>query len=273
MQNKTYPMSTRNILVPHDFTKAADVAFTYALALAEKLSSEINVMHIVKDNRGLTATDKKLEKHIIDLKGDSHVKVNTLIRIGDIFSDISSAGKELHSSIIIMGTHGARGMQKVFGSFAIKIITSTHIPFIIVQEDYKPTPLERIIVPIDISKESLQVEQVVSAIAKQANAEVNVIAENHTDTALKIKVAVHFKVIAEQFDTVGVKYTTEPIKRLASKEIMQYTTDVSGDLVGIAYHTDSILPQFDRIFQDLLMNSQKIPVLIINSKEVGNYFF
>lgn len=266
-------MSTRNILVPHDFTKAADVAFNYAIALAEKLQSEVNVMHIVKDNKNVTSASKKLENHIAGLSNPSSVKVNTMIRIGDIFSDISAAGKELHSSIIVMGTHGARGMQKVFGSFAIKIITSTHIPFIIVQEDYKPTPLEKIIVPIDISKESLQVEQVVSAIANQAKASVNVIAENHTDTALKIKVAVHFKVIAEQFDTVGVNYTTESIPRLAAKEIMNYTIENDGDLVGIAYHTDSILPQFDRIFQDLIMNSQKIPVLIINAKEVGNYFF
>ncbi|MFK8044673.1 MAG: universal stress protein [Crocinitomicaceae bacterium] len=266
-------MSTRNILVPHDFTKAADVAFSYAVALAKKLSSEVNVIHIVKDNKGVTASAKKLEDHINNVSSNSDVKVNTMVRIGDIFTDISSAGKELHSSIIVMGTHGAKGMQKVFGSFAIKIITSTHIPFIIVQEDYQPSELERIVVPIDISKESLQVEQVVSAIAKKANADVNIIAESHTDTALKIKVAVHFKVLAEQFDSVGVNYTTESIKKLAAKEIVNYSTQNNADLIGIAYHTDSILPQFDRIFQDLLMNSEKLPILIINAKEVGNYFF
>jgi len=113
----------------------------------------------------------------------------------------------------------------------------------------------------------------VSAIAKKANADVNIIAESHTDTALKIKVAVHFKVLAEQFDSVGVKYTTESIKKLAAKEIIDYSTRNDADLIGIAYHTDSILPQFDRIFQDLLMNSKKLPILIINAKEVGNYFF
>ena len=83
----------------------------------------------------------------------------------------------------------------------------------------------------------------------------------------------HFKVIAEQFGSEGVSYTTESIKKLAAKEIMNYSTKVEADLIGIAYHTDSILPQFDRIFQDLLMNEQKLPVLIINAKEVGNYFF
>ena len=172
-----------------------------------------------------------------------------------------------------MGTHGAKGMQKVFGSFAIKIITSTHIPFIIVQEDHKFTELKRIVVPIDISKESLQIEQVVSAIAKKADAEVSIIAEKHADTTLKIKVAVHYKVITEQFDSVGVTYQTESITRLAAKEIIDYADENEGSLIGIAYHTDSLLPQFDRIFQDLLTNDSKIPILIINAKEVGNYFF
>lgn len=267
-------MTSRNLLVPHDFTSAADVALTYAVSLAKKLSAEINLIHIVKESKDVNKSNVKLEEIIKNLGiKNNEVKVNPVVRIGDIFSDISSAGKELHSSIVIMGTHGAKGMQRVFGSFAIKIITSTHIPFIIVQKDYKPTELEKIVVPIDVSKESLQVEQVVSAVAKKSDAEVFVIAENHQDTALKIKVAVHFKVITEQFDSVGVKYQTESIKKLAAKEIMDYTTKVNGDLIGIAYHTDSILPQFDRIFQDLITNDEKIPVLIINAKEVGNYFF
>ncbi len=267
-------MTNRNLLVPHDFTKAADVALQYAIALAKKLNAEVNVIHIVKESKKVNSATNKLESVVSDLGlSASDPKVTPIVRIGDIFTDISAAGKELHSSIVIMGTHGARGMQKVFGSFAIKIITSTHIPFIIVQADYKPTNLEKIIVPIDISKESLQVEQVVSAVAKKSGAQVRVIAEDHTDTTLKIKVAVHYKVITEQFDAVGVNYQTDSIKKLASKEILDYTNSVNGDLIGIAYHTDSILPQFDRIFQDLITNDSKIPVLIINAKEVGNYFF
>lgn len=267
-------MSTRNLLVPHDFTKAAEKATEYAISLARQLKAEVNIIHIVKESKGVAKASRKLEEYTKGLNMSStDPKVNAIVRIGDIFSDISASGKELHSSIIIMGTHGAKGMQRVFGSFAIKIITSTHIPFIIVQEDYVASTLNKIVVPIDISKESLQVEQVVTAIAKKSQANVDVIAEGHTDTTLKIKVAVNFKVLTEQFGNEGVSYTTKSIPKLASSEIVNYTKSVNGDLIGIAYHTDSLLPQFDRIFQDLLTNDLKIPVLIINAKEVGNYFF
>ncbi len=267
-------MTNRNLLVPHDFTKAAEVATLYAISLAKKLGAEVNLMHVVKNNNEVIGATRKLDGIISDLSLSANSpKMNVIVRVGDIFTDISSTGRELHSSIIIMGTHGARGMQKVFGSFAIKIITSTHIPFIIVQEDYKLKDLQRIVVPIDVSKESLQVEQVVSAIAKKSDSDVKIIAEKHSDIGLKIKVAVHFKVITDEFDSVGVKYETDFIKKLNCKEIEQYTNDAKGDIIGLAYHTDSMLPQFDRIFQDLITNDSKIPVLIINSKEVGNYFF
>ena len=267
-------MNNRNLLVPHDFTKAAGVATRYAISLAKKLNAEVNLVHIVKDSKGIPKANRKFDEVMRDLEiSEDMPKVTPIVRIGDIFTDISALGKELHSSIIVMGTHGARGMQKVFGSFAIKIITSTHIPFIIVQEDHQISELEHIVVPIDVSKESLQIEQVVSAIAKKANADVKVIAEQHTDTSLKIKTAVNYKVITEQFDSVGIKYHTEFIKRLSAKDIIQFTEENDGDLIGIAYHSDNLLPQFDRIFQDLLMNEKKFPILIINAKEVGNYFF
>ena len=43
--------------------------------------------------------------------------------------------KKKSASAIIMGTHGAKGMQKLFGSFAMKVIISTSVPFMVVQKD------------------------------------------------------------------------------------------------------------------------------------------
>ena len=43
--------------------------------------------------------------------------------------------EQINASAIIMGTHGAKGMQKVFGSFAMKVIISTGVPFMVVQEN------------------------------------------------------------------------------------------------------------------------------------------
>ena len=60
-------MTSRNLLVPHDFTSAADVALTYAVSLAKKLSAEINLIHIVKESKDVNKSNVKLEEIIKNL--------------------------------------------------------------------------------------------------------------------------------------------------------------------------------------------------------------
>lgn len=266
--------TTKNLLVPHDFTAAGDAAVDYALNVAKKLDAEVNLVHIVKEKKEQLSAEKKFESIVADLNLKStDPKVNTNVVTGDIFTNIATTAKELHSSLIIMGTHGAKGMQKVFGSFAIKVITSTHVPFVVVQKDYKYNEPKDIVVPIDTSKESLQIEQVVSAIASKVNSKVHVIHEKYSDTSLKIKSSVHFEVIAKQFQSNHIPYEKGVIPKLNAKEIVKYAKSINSDLIAIAYHSESLISQLDRIFQDLITNNSQIPVLMINSKDAGNYFF
>jgi len=267
-------MSTRNILVPHDFTSAGDTALQYALSLAKIFEAEVNLLHITKDTKQNNKAKAKFDKLIADLNlSTTDPKVSATVKKGDIFETIGTVGKELLSSIIVMGTHGAKGMQKVFGSFAIKVITSTHVPFIIVQEGTKYNSTKDIVFPIDISKESLQVEQVISAIARKANSNVHVICEKYSDTNLKIKSAVHFDIVNKSFQSHNISYSDNFLPKMGSSEILKYAKKNNCDLIGVAYYSDALFTQFDRTFQDLISNKEKLPVLIVNSKDVGNYFF
>jgi len=267
-------MSTRNILVPHDFTSAGNSAVEYAINLAKVFEAEVNLLHITKETKQNAKATAKFEKIISDLNLKStDPKVNFIVRKGDIFETIGNIGKELLSSIIVMGTHGAKGMQKVFGSFAIKVITSTHIPFIIVQDGNKIFSTKEILFPINSRKESLQIEQVVSAIATKAKSNVHVVSEKYTDSSYKIKSAIHFDIINKQFTTNGISYKNDNIPKMSATEILKYSKNNNCDLIGISYYSDAIFTQFDRLFQDLITNNSKYPILIINSKDVGNYFF
>ncbi len=54
---------------------------------------------------------------------------------------------------------------------------------------------------------------------------------------------------------------------------MNYCTDKQIDLLAIAYHSTSILPQFDTFAQDLITNSDLLPCVIINSKITSTFSF
>jgi len=265
-------MSERNLLVPHDFTPAGATALNYAIDLAKNFEAEINLLHVTKNNKDNKKAQNKFTDIIekLDKKG---LVINVIVRKGDIFETIGKVAKENHSSIVVMGTHGATGMQKVFGSFAIKVIKSTHTPFIIVQEGHKYTTTKNIVFPVDISKESLQIEQVVTAIAKKTNSKVHIISEKYTDTSYKIKSAVNLQILNKEFSEHDVEHVNENVKKISSGEILKYAKVNKCDLIGISYYSDAMFSQFDSIFQDIITNKSKIPTLIINSKEVGNYFF
>ena len=270
-------MEKRSLLVPHDFTPTADNAVKYALGMAEKMNANVELLHVVKGSSGISKAKAEFEKIKSKLTGvPSGVEVNTHVRTGSIFTDIAAAATELHSSLIIMGTHGSKGIQqKMFGSFALKVITSTHVPFLVVQDDVTGMDLNKIVVPLDESQESLQIEQVTTGIAEIFKSEVHILTEKKVDSNLKLKVAVHAGLLSKQFKESGISYVSEvlPKKKGYSTDIVSYAVENGANLIAFAYHSDSLLPQFDTFAQSLITNKKGVPVLIVNSKEAGNYFF
>lgn len=269
-------MERRSILVPHDFTPVGDNALNYAINLAKHIQSNVDILHVVKDEKERTKASAQCEKIIAGLANKpADVVVNYHIKSGSIFTDIATKASELKSSLIIMGTHGAVGMQKLFGSFAIKVITSTHVPFLVVQQKYTGTDLSKIVVPIDESQESLQIEQVTSGLAGMTKSEIHVITEKKIDSNLKLKCAVHSGLISKQFKEKGLNYVPAVIPKVKgfSSDIVSYAVKEKANLIAFAYHSDSLLPQFDTFAQNLITNKEGVPVLIVNSKEAGNYFF
>lgn len=269
-------MERRSILVPHDFTAVGDNALQYAINLANIIQSNVDILHVVKDEKDRSKAAAQCDKIIAALKDKPQdVAVNYHIKSGTIFTDIASKASELKSSLIIMGTHGAVGMQKLFGSFAIKVITSTQVPFLVVQQKYTGSDLSKIIVPLDESQESLQIEQVTSGLALLTKSEIHIVTAKQIDVNLKLKNAVHSGLISKQFKDKGLKYvaTVLPKEKGYSSDIVSYAVKEKANLIAFAYHSDSLLPQFDKFAQNLITNTSGVPVLIMNSKEAGNYFF
>ena len=269
-------MERRSILVPHDFTTVADNAVSYAINLAQAIGANVDLLHIVKDSKEITKAKQKFESIISAVTNKpAEVQLNPHVKSGSIYTDIASKAAELHSTLIIMGTHGPKGMQKLFGSFAIKVITSTHVPFIIVQEEFTGIDMSKIVIPIDESQESLQIEQVATGLGEILKSEIHVVCEKKVDSNLKLKLAVHSGLFTKQLKAKQLKYQTKILekKKGYSTDIVNYTSQIGANLIAFAYHSDRLLPQFDTFAQSLITNSKGLPVLVLNSKEAGNYFF
>jgi len=80
-----------------------------------------------------------------------------------------------------MGTRGANGMQKLFGSNALKIVSNSAAPFIVTQSKTSIENINKIAMTIDLARESIQVVKYATSIAKDFNSEIVLIAGDHTD--------------------------------------------------------------------------------------------
>lgn len=268
-------MSKNLYIVMHDFSEVGDVALRYALHLGKHVQTEIQVVHLVPSKEDIARAQLKMDALIHSVECPSDIKLSKLIKVGSIFEDINSISKECGAQLIFMGTHGAKGMQKFLGSNAMKVVTSADTPFLVVQKDTPFNEIKTILVPIDLSKESLQIVNIAGDMAAIYGADVHVVGEKHNDELLSQQMKNRILIVKNQYLERKIPCTVELLKDSGSyqKKIMKYAKEKNIDLISIAYHSESLLPQFDTFAQSLITNDQQLPCMVLNSKLASALYF
>lgn len=262
-------------IVPHDFTEVGAKALEYALFLGEKVRTEIQLLHVAPDKGKAMQAQAKLDEIKKNTVCPPSVTLTSLVRVGSIFADIGSVAKEEHAQLIIMGTHGKRGLQSLFGSHAMKVVTSADCPFLIVQKDTVVKAVKEILVPIDLTKESLQIVNIAGDMSNMLKATVHVLAEKQTDQILNTRIQNRISIVKDQYKERGITPEIQLFKKGGSydKKVMKYAAQVDAGMIAIAYHSESLLPQFDNFAQNLMVNKAGLPFLVVNSKLASSLYF
>ena len=204
-------MSLKSILVPTDFTKEAHTAINHAVELANTINGEVILLHVVEKKEDVEPAKAKLAEELKlanEMKGS--VPVKTMIRIGNIFDDIGDSAAEINASMIIMGTHGASGWQKVAGSHALKVVTNSSVPFVIVQNDMMHVGgYDKIMIPLDLHNETKQKLEIVADMAKYFDSEVHIFTPKETDEFLKHKLNGNIAWAKKYLAEKGIKSATD----------------------------------------------------------------
>lgn len=255
-------------LVPFDFSPVSENAMRFAVDMATYNKGSIMVLHIVgKKSERQTARDK-MQEMVSKYSKQEQELISTKVLIGDIYEDIAKASEILSASLIIMGTHGAKGIQKVFGSHALRLVSSTSTPFIIIQSLDHYTKMETIVMPFNFEKESIQIASVAGYIAKQFNATVHLVGYHDKDEWLEGQMKSNQVVIRKFFIDNNVKHEIVNLDRSKSyeKALINYAQSVNADLFAASAFTDSIIPSVNSFIQELIENP--IPLLTVNAEEL-----
>jgi len=139
----------KNILVPIDFSESSLVLIPYAKYLADKLKSEVHLLYVVRslfymagfyvphpsikrfEEEMIEGAKKSMEKLVEEHFQDIHLKTHILI--GDAASEIIKFSQENNIDLILMGTHGRKGLDKtIFGSVAECVVKGASCPVLTV---------------------------------------------------------------------------------------------------------------------------------------------
>jgi nucleotide-binding universal stress UspA family protein len=135
----------KKILVPIDFSETSNHALDYAIDLAKSLGASITVAHsyviplyAFPDGAIITspelaaqlsdAAQKNLDK-AVSARKERGVELTSVLTTGVPFEEVTRLAQELRVDLIVMGTHGRRGLPRaLLGSVAETVIRTSSIP-------------------------------------------------------------------------------------------------------------------------------------------------
>ena len=135
-------MEIKNVLVPVDFSENSKKILEAATSLSGMCQAKLHVVFVVQsfddysgffvphmpvakfEEEMVEAAEKKMEKFL-----EGHRDVEAKILVGDVAEEIIRHAEESGMDMIVMGTHGYKGLEKVmFGSVAEKVVRSSPCP-------------------------------------------------------------------------------------------------------------------------------------------------
>ncbi len=276
----------KNIIVAVDFSGGSIHALRYAIKIANSTKSNILMVWVDKTSEPDSVYSVSAENYrsevvrrfnelIEQFKPEfTGGKLDYKLRTGKIYNEVVSFALAKKADIIITGSHGVSGFEEYWiGSNANRIVANAVCPVITVRNGFKiKENINKIVMPIDNSTNTLGKLHVTTCIAKHTGASVHLVTifstnlktmhkrvENFADKALKYLEKENVRYVREHFETQN-----------ATKTVIEYAKSVDADMISIMTEQDGnqstgiIGPNAQQI-----VNHSPIPVLSVHAGDVN----
>jgi len=262
------------IIILWDFSKIAENALLHGIKIAKMVHNDLRLLHIV--NKGINQEEKdkikqKLDKVSGQIQSKHSVNVSSVILEGTIFTTISKYASDEEANMVILGTHGLKGMQKFTGSWALKVIVGSEVPFIVVRD--KPNHQEKIrniIFPIDFRSENKEKVSMAIYMGKYFDSKVHILKDPVTDKSLTRKINTNLNFAIKYLIQNNIEYDIHTLEKKGNfaKETLKYAEDTNADLILIMTTKNINISDYmlGASEQYIIANSSKIPVMCLNPR-------
>lgn len=274
------------IVVPWDFTPVAENALAHSVRIARMVNNDICLLHVVDDDIKPRAEGEKqaLLNHVAGEASAKHnMNISARVVKGSIFTSIAEFvnHKDSNVNLVVMGTHGIVGMQKLTGSWALKVIVKSKVPFIVVQNP--PADNERyrnIVFPIDFRLENKEKLSMAIFMGKYFDSKIHLLKTVTSDKSLIRRINVNLNFAIRYLIQNNIDYAIHEMSRgKYAQRTLEFADMLKADLIVIM--TTKNISMADYMLgaaeQYIIANSSKIPVCCVNPRstftKVGQFMY
>ncbi|SMO63426.1 universal stress protein [Fodinibius sediminis] len=238
------PLRINQLLFPTDFSETAHKALPFALDIAKRSGARLTLMHTIEEPYDFAPMAQEIKQQIRNrieslfkeqlddiLKNERYkdIEINIEIRNGPATYSILDLAEEMKADLIMMGTTGASGIDKILvGSTTSKVISQSPVPVLAVPKNYEHdfyNGLDSITFLTDYKDEDLEAVRSTSYFAQLYDAKVVVL---HIEKELNLRA----KIMHEGF--------RELVSQQISSNSMQFELIIEDDFeTGIASYLDA----------------------------------
>lgn len=266
-----------NIIVGFDFSTGSANAVDLAIDIANRWGRDIRLVYVKPEGEDETPIRTEIEQRIAAVGNLLHgIKLEYVIRQGNVSSELNSQAKSDNASLIIVGTNGMSGFKRNWlGKNTYRTIADSRIPVLSVREgyDFRKT-LDKIVFPIDSSDATRQKVAIAAKFAKTFGSEIYLLGLNTSEAKdIRSTVTSFVKQVATYLDKSDVKYNAKivDVPKNITLTTLDYASSINADMIVI------MTEQEKRGLSDLVLDSyaqqmltmSNIPILSLRPEQIN----
>jgi nucleotide-binding universal stress UspA family protein len=265
------------VLVPTDFSDICRNAINHGVKLARNGGFKVCILHVItgetrsllkKMQVGAEYIDWKLNEYRKYYEKKYGVTVETMAVEGNIFTTINEVARQIGAGVMILGTHGKRGMQQVFGSYALRVVLDSPIPVIVVQKITYRERYRNIVLPVSSMDESLLALKLAKVISGLLDVKFHILPLPEKEAGLKnLLPAITSRVtgIFEEGKMPDIVVTPYKTSNFAA-EVIAFTIAQKADMIMMINRPHAVASGLGLSSwnERLMFNEAQIPVMCIN---------
>lgn len=272
----------KKIIVPVDFSEHSVYAMEAAAILAKRNNAQILALHMLELSESSfseQATNQPLDSIFFYKRAEQEfetflkqdflkdIKVIPAIKKYKVFKEVNDVAKHENADLIIMGSHGASGLNEIFvGSNTERVVRHSETPVLVVKSKPENMKFDHVVYGCDFTDESISSYIKVTKFFEKMDSQVHLLYVNLPDFAFKSTNEMEARVAEFLKKTEGnlkkmkdvVFYSDYSIE----KGVLNYSAKIGADLIAVSTHgRKGIAHFFEGSISEDIANHSVLPVM------------